>query len=136
MSLRSVLRREDLPFVKSLMQSIPHFWHEVWTDETLERSFGASEDLAFVYELDHRIAGCIFGYDLGFRAYVGGLAVSEGVRSRGIGKDLLQYLENVLKERRCELIIADVWKSAEPFYRKLGWGEPRAVLLRKRLIEK
>jgi len=35
------MRIEDLPFVKSLMQSIPKFWHEVWTDETLERAFVA-----------------------------------------------------------------------------------------------
>lgn len=130
------MRREDLPFVKSLMQSIPLFWHEAWTDQRLERAFVASEDLAFVYESDHQIVGCIFGYDLGFRAYIGGLAVSEKMRNRGIGKNLLQYLENVLRERGCELIIADVWKSAEPFYRKLGWGKPEAVFLRKRLIEK
>ncbi|NOR17361.1 GNAT family N-acetyltransferase [candidate division WOR-3 bacterium] len=58
------------------------------------------------------------------------------MRNQGIGKELLQYVEDVLKKRGCELIIADIWKSAEPFYRKLGWGEPQAVLLRKRLIEK
>ncbi|MCK4252365.1 GNAT family N-acetyltransferase [candidate division WOR-3 bacterium] len=130
------MRIEDLPFVKSLMQSIPLFWHDVWTDKTLERAFAASEDLALVYELDHQIVGCIFGYDLGFRAYIGGLAISEEMRNRGIGKELLQYVEDVLKKRGCELIIADIWKSAEPFYRKLGWEEPQAVLLRKRLIEK
>jgi ribosomal protein S18 acetylase RimI-like enzyme len=130
------MRIEDLPFVKSLMQSIPRFWHEVWTDETLERAFAASEDLAFVYESDRQIVGCIFGYDLGFRAYIGGLAISEEMRNREIGKKLLQNVEDVLKKRGCELIIADIWKSAEPFYRKLGWGEPQAVLLRKRLIEK
>jgi len=130
------MKREDLPLVKSLMQSIPHFWHNVWTDETLERALVISGDLAFVYESDHQIVGCIFSYNLGFRAYVGGLAISEEMRNRGIGKKLLQYVENVLREQGCELIIADVWKSAEPFYRKLGWGKPQAVLLRKRLIEK
>jgi GNAT superfamily N-acetyltransferase len=58
------------------------------------------------------------------------------MRNRGIGKKLLQNVEDVLKKQGCELIIADIWKSAEPFYRKLGWEEPQAVLLRKRLIEK
>lgn len=130
------MRREDLIFVKSLMQSIPNFWHEVWTDETLERAFVASEDLAFVYESDRQIVGCIFGYDFSFRAYIGGLAISGGMRNRGIGKKILQNVENVLKKRGCELIIADVWKSAEPFYRKLEWEEPQAILLRKRLIDK
>ena len=130
------MTREDLPFVKSLMKSIPHFWHEAWTDGTLERALAASGDLAFVYELDSQIVGCIFGSDLGFRAYIAGLAVSEKMRNRGIGKTLLQYVENVLRERGCELIIADVWKSAEPFFEELGWGHPQAVLLRKKLVEK
>jgi len=130
------MRKEDLPFVKSLMQSIPLFWHEAWTDETLERAFAASEDLAFVYESNHQIVGSIFGYDLGFRAYIGGLAVSEKMRNQGIGEKLLKNVEDVLKKRGCELIIADIWKSVEPFYRKLGWEAPQAVLMRKKLIEK
>ncbi|MBN1384826.1 MAG: GNAT family N-acetyltransferase [Elusimicrobia bacterium] len=130
------MKKEDLPAVKSLMQSVPKFWHEVWTDETLERGFTVSEGLSFVYEADNQIAGCIFGYNLGFRGYLGELAVYEKMRKHGIGKKLLLHLENILREQGCEIIIADAWKTAEPFYRKLGWSEPHTMLLHKKLIDK
>ncbi len=32
------MRKQDLVSIKSLMQSIPNFWHEVWDDEILERA--------------------------------------------------------------------------------------------------
>ena len=38
------MRKEDLGSVKSLMQSIPNFWHAVWGDEILERAFSASAE--------------------------------------------------------------------------------------------
>lgn len=128
------MRKNDLSSIKALMQSIPNFWHKVWDDKTLEKSFSASGKLAFVYEIEKHIVAFIFCYDLGFRAYLGEFAVTENMRGCGIGKELLKYVEDILRKRKCELIISDVWKSAEPFYRKLGWSKPKAVLLRKRLI--
>ncbi len=124
---------EDLPSVKSLMQSVPHFWHDCWTEQTLHRALSASSDLAVVYELDGQLVGSLFCYDLGFRAYLGEFAVSEEKRGQGIGKQMLGHVEGILRERGCELVISDVWKSAEAYYRKEGWKEPQAVLLVKRL---
>lgn len=128
------MKKGDLPSVKSLMQSIPNFWHKAWDDKILERALSASGDLGLVYEVTGRVVAFAFCYDLGFRAYLGEFAVAEDTRRRGIGKELLSHAEAILKERGCELVISDVWKSAEPFYRKLGWQPPHAVLLRKRLI--
>ena len=130
------MRKQDLTSVRSLMQSIPNFWHGVWDDKVLERAYSASGDLAFVYELDGKVVAFVFCYDLGFRAYLGESAVAENLRGRGIGRCLLEHVERILRDRRCELIISDVWKSAESFYRKLGWKESEAVFLRKRLIDK
>ena len=129
------MRKKDLPCVKSLMQSIPGFWHETWSDETLVRALSISRELAFVYEIDGQVAAFIFSYDLGFRAYLGEFGVIKTMRGRGIGRSLLQHVESILRERGCELVISDVWRSAEPFYRRLGWGSPEARLLRKRLTE-
>ena len=126
------MKKEDLPSVKSLMQSIPGFWHKVWNDATLNRSFSTSGDLAFVWEDDGNVVAFIFCYDLGFRAYLGEFAVVENRQGHGIGTKLLSHIEGILKEKGTELIIADVWKSAEPFYRGLGWSDPQAVLLGKR----
>lgn len=129
------MRREDLPFVKSLMQSIPYFWHDCWTDNTLEKAFNLSGAVPFVCEEKNKIVGCIFAYDFGFRGYIAELVTSEEMHNKGIGKSLIEHVENILRENGCELIIADVLESSEPFYKKLGWGYPKSILLRKRLIE-
>ena len=124
---------DDLAAVKALMQSIPGFWHEEWTDPTLERALAHAGELAQIYEADGAIAGVLFCHDFGFRAYLSELAVAENMRGRGIAKSLLDRVENILRARGCKLIIADVWHSAEEFYRKLGWTEPDVTLLRKEL---
>lgn len=129
------MRREDLPFVKSLMQSVPCFWHDCWTDNTLEKAFNFSGNSSFVYEQENKIIGCIFAYDFGFRGYIAGLVVSEEMRNKGIGKNLVEHVKNMLEENGCELIIADVLKSSESFYKKLGWRNPKSILLCKRLME-
>ncbi|MCX6377565.1 MAG: GNAT family N-acetyltransferase [Armatimonadetes bacterium] len=123
----------DLPAVKALMQSIPGFWHEAWNDGTLSRALASAGDLALVYEEDGRIGGMVFCHDVGFRAYLSELAVAEEMRGMGIARKLLARVEEILRERGCEMIIADVWRSAESFYRELGWTQPDVTLLRKGL---
>ncbi len=41
--------------------------------------------------------------------------------------------ERLLADRGCAVLIADVWRDAERFYRSQGWTPPDVVLLRKRL---
>jgi len=115
------------------MQSISGLWHEQWTDNTLRKALNSSNGLCFVYGTGDGIQGFIFAYDFGFRAYIAEIAVVEKRRFYGIGKELLKHVENTLRERNCELIIADVWKIAEQFYRGQGWVEPSSLLLKKLL---
>ena len=129
------MTRDDLACVKALMQSIPGFWHDAWNDGTPAKALASAGDLAFVYETDGEIVGFIFAHDLGFRAYLSELAVAEKARGEGVGRALLEHVEQILRERGCELIVADVWKSAEAFYRGLGWTQPDVILLRKGLNE-
>lgn len=130
-----MMEKEDLLSVKILMQSIPGFWHENWTEDTIEKALAVSAGLSFVYELDSQIIGAIFAFDFGFRAYIAELAVAEQSRNFGVAKKLIEHIESLLKKRKCELVIADVWKNAEPFYKKLGWENPNALLVRKKLVD-
>jgi hypothetical protein len=50
-----------------------------------------------------------------------------------MGSRLLAELERRLAARGCAVVIADVWRDAEAFYRAQGWTPPAVVLLRKRL---
>lgn len=128
------VKNEDLQTIKDLMQSIPYFWHECWNDEILEKACSSASALPFVYEENGEILGVIFAYDFGFRGYIAKLATAEKARGRGIGKSLIKHVENILRENGCELIITDVLESAESFYKELGFDYPKAILLRKRLM--
>ena len=127
------MRDDDLPAVKALMQSIPGFWRDAWTDEMLIKARSSAGDLALVAEDGGRIVGFVFCHDFGFRAYLSELAVAQNMRGQGIGKALLGQVEDTLHTRGCELIIADVWHSGAEFYRRLGWTQPDVTLLRKTL---
>jgi len=48
------MTEQDLPAVKSLMQSIANFWHKNWKNETLLRALHAAGDLALVF-LENKI---------------------------------------------------------------------------------
>jgi predicted N-acetyltransferase YhbS len=123
----------DIPTVKALLQSEPGFWQNSWRDDVIERGIKSADGLAFVWEESGQILGFICVHDLGFRAYLSELIVEDSARDRGIGKQLVRHIENELRARGCTVLISDVWKGAERFYKSLGWTEPGAVLLRKKL---
>jgi GNAT superfamily N-acetyltransferase len=99
----------------------------------LEIEIAAGKDLALVWEEEGEILGYACAHDLGFRAYLSDLIVAETARNRGIGRQLLEHIEAKLRQRGCPVIFSDVWRTAESFYRSLGWSEPDVSLLRKRL---
>ena len=130
-------RREDLPAIRRLMEAEPGFWQRDWSDTTLAKGIEAAGDLALVWENenDSTIAGFVCAHDLGFRAYLSELIVAQEARGRGIGRNLVDRIQAELAQRDCRILIADVWRDAEPFYRSMGWEPPDVVLLRRKLGE-
>ena len=126
-------KKTDIPSIESLMKSVSGFWTKKWRNDVIEIGINASNGLSFVWEEDNRILGFICAHDLGFRAYLSELVVSEDARGRNIGKNLLKRVEKELLLRGCKLIIADVWKDAAGFYSKLGWSPPDVILLKKNI---
>jgi len=123
----------DVPRIKALMQSEPGFWKQDAPANALEIELASAKNLAIVWEEAGDIVGFACAHDLGFRAYLGELIVAKAARGRGIGRVLVEHIQDELRRRGCPLLISDVWKDAEGFYRSLGWSEPEVVLLRKRL---
>ena len=115
------------------MESEPGFWQHDWSDATLAKGIETAGDLAVVWEENTTVSGFACAHDLGFRAYLSELIVAHGARGRGIGKKLVQRIQAELALRGRRILIADVWHSAEPFYRSLGWEPPDVVLLRRKL---
>jgi len=108
-------------------------WHENWREDVLERAIRAVDGLAYVWADGGQIVGFVCAHDLGFRGYLSALVVAEEARGKGIGRQLVHRVERELAARGCTVLISDVWKDAEGFYRALGWTSPDVVLLRKRL---
>ena len=123
----------DIPRIQILMKSVAGFWNDGWRPDVLERVLHSSETIALVHDEDDTIDGFVCGHDVGFRAYLSELVVSPASQGRGVGSRLVSELERHLAERGCSVLIADVWRDAERFYRSRGWTSPAVVLLRKRL---
>jgi ribosomal protein S18 acetylase RimI-like enzyme len=123
----------DVPSIRALMQAVPGFWQPWWSSETVADAIRSACGLAFVWEDDRQILGFACAHDLGFRAYLSELVVDSRQRHHGIGTCLVQAVEEALRSRNQRVLIADVWRDAEPFYKALGWEPPKAVLLRQQL---
>ena len=95
----------------------------------------SASGLAFIWEESNQVLGFICAHDLGFRAYLSEFIVDKSGRNRKIGKMLLKHVEHELINRGSNVLIADVWKDAEGFYKSLGWSEPDVILLRKKLVQ-
>lgn len=125
--------QSDIARIRALMQSVPGFWSDDWRADALERALESANGMAFVWEEESEILGFVCAHDIGFRAYLSELIVAENSRGRGIGKQLIRQIEAELTSRGCEVLISDVWREAEGFYRKLEWEPPEAVLIRRKL---
>jgi GNAT superfamily N-acetyltransferase len=123
----------DIAGIRALMEAVPGFWDETWRADVLERAIASAETIALVHDEGAVLIGFACAHDVGFRAYLSAVVVSPTAQGRGVGACLLAEIERLLAARGCAVVIADVWRDAESFYRSQGWAPPAAVLLRKRL---
>lgn len=123
----------DLGAVQALMKSVDGFWDESWRADALDRAIGSADTIALIHQAESEIDGFICAHDLGFRAYLSELVVAPHARGLGTGSQLPAEIESRLAARGCSVIVADVWRDAEAFYRARGWTPPSVILLRKRL---
>lgn len=128
-----VARQADIPAITELMHSEPGFWDAAWRPDTLALAIRAADDLAVVWEENNAILAFGCAQDCGFRSYLSALIVHPTARHRGIGRRIVEEIEERLATRRCSVLISDVWQDSVGFYRSLGWSPPDVVLLRQRL---
>ena len=79
-------------------------------------------------------------YELrGERGYIGMLAVRPTEQGRGLGKAMMQAVENTLREAGCriaELSVVSVRTALPPIYRRLGYHETGFAEVPEELLQK
>ncbi|AKF93109.1 MULTISPECIES: GNAT family N-acetyltransferase [Brevibacillus] len=123
--------------------AITRIWQETELDRTdtetmdsLAKQLAWDSDLVMVAEEDGEVVGVIVGTIDGTRAYFYRLAVSLSSQGRGIGRKLVEALENRFHQRGVNQILIMVNQANErvlPFYQAMGYELQQYITLSKKI---
>ena len=134
------------PLKESDTNAVAALWREVfpnnppWNipERDIANKLKTQPELFFVAEIDGEIVGtALAGYD-GHRGWVYYVAASPKRRQTGIGKALMNRVEEELKKLGCVKLNLQVRASNKgviEFYQKLGYNIEDHVSMGKKLIE-
>ena len=112
--------------------SVP--WNNPYKD--IARKLKVQAELFLVGYLEVKlIASVMAGYD-GHRGWINYLAVHPVFQARGYGKQLMEYVENELRELGCPKINLQIREGNDKvlsYYQKLGFVEEKRINMGKRL---
>jgi ribosomal protein S18 acetylase RimI-like enzyme len=135
---------EMRPYQDSDEAIVVRLWAECglvrsWNDphKDIRRKLAVQPEFFLVGVLDGAVIATVMaGFD-GHRGWVNYLAVAEKFRRRGLGRMLMQRVENQLRDMGCPKLNMQVRSSnaaVMAFYERLGYRRDEAVSLGKRLI--
>ena len=124
--------------------SVVRLWAECglvrsWNDphKDIRRKLSVQPELFLVGVIDASVIATVMaGFD-GHRGWVNYMAVAEQCRRRGLGRMLMQRVENQLRDMGCPKLNMQVRSSNAAvlaFYERLGYTHDPAMSLGKRLI--
>lgn len=133
------------PYVPEYESAVIELWRQCgltvpWNDPELdiERKMKVDPELLLVGLIDGRvIASAMGGYE-GHRGWVNYLAVDPEHRRKGLGRKMMQAIEEKLLKRGCPKINLQVRSNnseAAAFYDKIGYKTEDIISMGKRLIE-
>jgi len=133
------------PYAPEYENAVIELWRRCgltvpWNDPKLdiERKINVDPELFLVGLIDDRvIASAMGGYE-GHRGWVNYLAVDSEHRRKGLGRHMMQAIEEKLLERGCpkvNLQIRSDNSEALAFYDKIGYKTEDVVSMGKRLTE-
>ncbi len=97
-----------------------------WSQNAVLDTLSNPQTVCLLAEKAGKAAGYLLAYLAGGEAEIARIAVSEGLKRQGIGKKLLQLLEETCKERQVGRLLLDVRESnreARAFYQKMAFQE-------------
>ena len=121
-------------------------WSEVLPDRAphndpltaIRKKLAVDRDLFFVAVVDGQVAGTVMGGYDGHRGWIYSVAVAPSQQRRGIGRALIERLEEELSARGCLKVNLQVRACNEgvvAFYKKLGYSVEERISMGKRLYE-
>lgn len=123
--------------------AITRIWQVTGLEQTETESFDAlarqlawDSELVMVAELDGSVVGVVVGTIDGSRAYFYRLAVDPAKQGLGIGRKLVEALENRFRQRGVNHVLIMVNQDNQkvlPFYHSLGYELQKYVTLSKKL---
>lgn len=136
MKIRSYFKADEEAVIALWLQCrITRPWNDARKD--IQRKLTTQPELFFVGELDGKIVGtAMAGFD-GHRGWVNYLAVDPARQRAGLGRLLMQHVEDSLLARGCPKLNLQVRASNEAaaaFYARLGYSMDEVVSYGKRLI--
>ena len=133
-----IYRARDREQVLALWQECDLIHPKNDPQKDLDRKKGFGEELFLVIEEREKIIGTVMGGYDGHRGIINYLGVHPSFRGQGLGKMLLQAVEQKLKDLGCPQVNLLVWSNNSEvldFYEKSQYSKANdIVLLRKRLI--
>ena len=133
-----IYRERDREQVLALWQECDLIHPKNDPQKDLDRKKGFGEELFLVIEEREKIIGTVMGGYDGHRGIINYLGVHPSFRGQGLGKMLLQAVEQKLKDLGCPQVNLLVWSNNSEvlkFYKETQYSEANdIVLLRKRLI--
>lgn len=125
-------------------EAIVQLWHDCgltkpWNDphKDIQRKSQVGQDLFLVGEWDGKIVASVMGGYEGHRGWVNYLAVHPDLQGQGLGRQLMEHLEQLLLKKGCpklNLQVRATNSAAVHFYQKLGYNVDECISLGKRLI--
>ena len=97
-----------------------------WSQNAVLDTLSNPQTVCLLAEKAGKAAGYLLAYLAGGEAEIARIAVPEGLKRQGIGKKLLQLLEETCKERQVGRLLLDVRESnreARAFYQKMAFQE-------------
>lgn len=109
------------------------------TPSAIQRYLEANPGGCFVARDAHgRLIGAVLCGSDARRGYLHHLAVTEGARSHGVGRDLVEHCMQALKARgitRCHIFVYRDNSAGTAFWKKIGWSVRQDLQIMSRDIE-
>ena len=132
------------PYSETDLNSIISLWEicelsRPWNDpiKDIERKLTVQRDLFLILEKDGEILGSVMGGYDGHRGSVNYLGIHPDHKNEGLGKLLMNRIEEELIKMGCpkiNLMVRNSNLDVHEFYRVIGYEEQEVVVFGKRLI--